>query len=98
MFLNLNVKLNQGELCKVICARQNFYGQIVRFKQIEYFMQLPFYVFETCQGERVILSNEFEFEALPFKESLRFLIQLSLATHDEEWFHELTYKLQYESQ
>ncbi|WP_368666315.1 IDEAL domain-containing protein [Ammoniphilus sp. CFH 90114] len=61
-------------------------------------MQAPCFIFETLDKERVVLYCESHFETLPYKKSLEFLIDLALHTRDKEWFDELAYKLNFESQ
>ncbi|WP_164545755.1 IDEAL domain-containing protein [Paenibacillus albus] len=73
-------------------------GEIAVFKGVEYYFQLPSYVFESPISNRIIVSSEDGFEVLPYKSSLLHLIDLALDLQDEKWFEELVYKLNYESQ
>ncbi|WP_134699253.1 hypothetical protein [Ammoniphilus sp. YIM 78166] len=100
MYLYLFVNLNKGDLCKVTDPHHPRYGHIIRFAEIEYYLQSPCFVFEEInqQQERIVLHKESQFETLPFKDSLQFLINLAIETKDREWFEDLTYKLCYESQ
>lgn len=98
MFLYLFVKLQEGDLCKVTCRQSKWKDEIVRFKQMDYYLQAPCFVFETLRHERVVLCCESEFEMVPYEGSLQFLIDLALQTRDREWFDELVYKLKYESE
>ncbi|WP_091212352.1 hypothetical protein [Paenibacillus sp. BC26] len=93
------MNLKTGDLCKVISANNNKYnGEIAVFKDVEYYFQLPCYVFEHANSEKITVSSEDGFEVLPYKGSLLFLIDLALELKDEKWVEELVYQLNYESQ
>lgn len=99
MLINFYVNLAAGDLCKVVTATIfKFNGQIAEFKGLEYYFQLPVFVFETENSEKIIAASEDDFEVLPYKASLLFLIDLAMDMKDAEWYEELVYKLKYESQ
>jgi uncharacterized protein YpiB (UPF0302 family) len=98
LFLYFYLNLNEGDLCAVNSVCHPFHGRLLRFKQMEYFMQCPVYVFETAEQERVALTCESQFETIPFKASIHYLIDLALQTRDESWFRELVDRLKYASQ
>ncbi|MBP3965860.1 hypothetical protein [Paenibacillus lignilyticus] len=82
----------------MISATNHIYnGEIAVFKDVEYYFQLPCYVFENAKSDKIIVSSEDGFEVLPYKGSLLFLIDLALDLKDEKWVEELVYKLHYES-
>ncbi|TVY06941.1 IDEAL domain-containing protein [Paenibacillus cremeus] len=98
MYISFYLKLQEGDHYQIKHPEHPYYGRIVRFKQLEYAMQLPLFVFETLDRERVVASCETQFEALPHPESLRFMIDLALQTRDEAWFRELVHRLQQATQ
>jgi hypothetical protein len=98
MFIYFYVNLHEGDLCVVNNDQHPYQGQIIRFKQLEYVMQCPLYIFEAMDRHKVVLNSEFDFTMIPYKESLRFLIDLSIKTRDEVWFKELVDQLLHRSQ
>lgn len=90
MFIQWYVNLQEGVLCTVTKDHHHCKGRIVRFKTLDHIMQSPVFIFETPEGERIVLPSEHDFMVLPYEESLRFLIDLALHTKDELWFRELT--------
>lgn len=98
MFIYLYVNLRENDLCKVTENTHPLCGEIIRFKSIEYYGQLPSYSFETLRKERLILSCDSQFSTLPYKGSLENLINIALQAGDKAWFEELVYKYKYESQ
>lgn len=98
MFVYFYVKLRKGDLCVVNKDGHPHQGQIVQFEQLEYAMQYPVFVFKTEDGCRVVLETEFDYSVLPYKESLRFLIDLAMDLRDEAWVKELADQLLYRCQ
>jgi hypothetical protein len=98
LFLYLFVNLKKGDLCKITSNQHQTYGQIVRFRQVDYFLQCPCLVFETFDHKRAVVNCESQFLTLPYKGSLMFLINLALEMKDRVWFDELVNKLQNESE
>jgi hypothetical protein len=98
LFITFHLSLKEGDLCVVNQEQHPYCGRIVRFKGLEYAMQLPLYVFESFEQERVVVSYESHFDSLPYDTSLLDVIDLALQTRDEMWFYELVYKLRYLSQ
>ncbi|HZG58541.1 hypothetical protein [Paenibacillus sp.] len=98
MYLRVYVRLREGDACVVTRENHPLQGEVVEFRRLEYCMQQPVYVFRAADGCRVALPSEFDFVTLPYKESLRFLIDLALDTGDEAWARELTDRLLYLSQ
>lgn len=92
------VSMHKGDRCKVKQEGHPFDGKIVVYQELDYMMQLPLYVFRTETGERVVLQSEFEFAVLPYKESLRGLLDLALDTGDLAWADELARRMTYETQ
>lgn len=98
MFLYFGINLNEGDLCKITAPQHKLNGQIIKFKKVDYYAQLPYFVFETPDKEQVVLPHDSCFETLPYRYSLEYLLNLALQTNDKEWFDELVYKLEYETQ
>lgn len=98
MFLYVSVKLIENDLCKIVSEEHHLKGQIIRFKQMDYYFQYPCFIFETEDNKRITLNCESQFVTLPYKSSIEFLINLALQTNDKIWFNELVYKLKYESE
>jgi hypothetical protein len=92
------IQLTENDLCKITSRDHQLNGEIVLFKQMDYYLQCPCYIFEHTGSKRVILTCDSHFTALPYKKSIEFLIDLALKTNDKIWFDELVFKLQYESQ
>jgi hypothetical protein len=90
--INNAIKINKGQLCKIINEENEHFGSVVKFANRTF----DTYCFKTIgkkSGEIIKITNKDDFMFLPYEGSILNMIDLAIDTKDDEWIEELYNKL-----
>jgi hypothetical protein len=90
--INNGIKINEGQLCKIINEENRYYGYIVKFVN-KAFDTYNFKTIGEGSGKLVKINNKDDFMFLPYEGSIMAMIDLAIDTKDDEWLQELYNKL-----